>query len=75
MPLVSAAVVPLCSSGSTLSGPGFLILTGEAGGRGDHGPGASRRSPFSAVSIGATPGGGWAQAVLRCMRTLINSLQ
>lgn len=31
---VSAAVVPLGSSGSTLSGPGFLILTSEAGGRG-----------------------------------------
>lgn len=28
----------------------------------------------STVSIGATPGGGWAQAGLRCARTLINSL-
>ena len=30
---VSAAVVPLHSSGSTLSGPGLLILTSEARGR------------------------------------------
>lgn len=101
MPLVSAAVVPLCSSGSTLSGPGFLILTGEAGGRGGSWPrgiqkvallcseywGDPRRrvgsggaemhedaDKQSTVNIGATPGGGWAQAGLRCARTLINSL-